>query len=71
MDRASLLVALAIGFSAFALTWATVRHFTGLEQEHGSALAIAIGVGLVVTIGYAVLESRLFDVRRRRKHHRR
>jgi len=68
MERSSALVALAIGFSAFALTWATVRHFTGLAQEYGSALAIAVAVGLVVAIGYAVLESRLFDVWRRRKH---
>ena len=67
MDRSSILVALAIGFSAFALTWATVRHFTGLEQEYGSALAIAVGVGLVVAIAYAVLEWRMFAGRRRRK----
>lgn len=67
MDRGSLLVGLAIGLAAFGVTWATVRHFTGLAQEHGSALAIAIGVGLVVALGYAVLDSRLFDLRRRRK----
>ena len=68
MERTSLLVALAIGIAAFGLTWATVRHFTGLAEEHGSALAIAIGVGLVVAIGYAVLESRLFGVRRQHRH---
>ena len=69
MDRTSILVALAIGFSAFALTWATVRHFTGLAEEYGAALGIATGVGLVVTIGWVLLESRLFDVWRRRKPH--
>lgn len=68
MDRASLLVALAIGLAAFGVAWATVRHFTGLSEEHGSALAIAIAVGAAVALGYAVLESRLFDLRRRRRH---
>ena len=70
MKTTALLVALAIGFSAFALTWAIVRHFTGLEQEHGSALVIAIGVGLVVAVAYAVGESRLFDLRSRRSRRR-
>ena len=67
MERTTLLVALAIGFSAFALTWATVRHFTGLAEEYGWALGIAVAVGLVVMIGYALLESRLFDVWRRQR----
>lgn len=68
MEKTSILVALAIGLAAFGLTWATVRHFTGLAQEDGSALAMAVGVGLLVTIGWVVLESRLFDVWRRHKH---
>lgn len=67
MDKSSILVSLAIGFAAFALTWATVRHFTGLAQEYGSALAIAVAVGLVVALGYVVLESSLFDAWRRRR----
>ena len=67
MSRTSILASLAIGCCAFALSWATVRHFTSLAQEYGSALAIAVGVGVVVALGCAVLESRWFDVRRRRK----
>lgn len=68
MDRTTILVSLAIAFCAFALTWATARHFTGLAEEYGAALAIAVGVGVVVGLAYAVLEGRLFGVRRRRKH---
>ncbi|MGB5159632.1 MAG: hypothetical protein WBP10_15850 [Thermoanaerobaculia bacterium] len=69
MEIRSSLVGLSIGVCTFALTWATVRHFTGLAQEHGLALAIAIAVGLTVGVGYAVLESSLFDMwlRRRQK----
>lgn len=68
MEVRSILVGLAIGVCTFALTWATARHFTGLAQEHGLALAIAIAVGLTVGVGYAVVESRLFDMRLRRRH---
>jgi len=68
MEIRSSLVGLSIGVCTFALTWATVRHFTGLAQEHGLALAIAIAVGLTVGVGYAVLESSLFDMWRRRHH---
>jgi len=68
MGIRSSLVGLSIGVCTFALTWATVRHFTGLAQEHGLALAIAIAVGLTVGVGYAALESRLFDMWRRRHH---
>jgi predicted small secreted protein len=68
MEIRSYLVGLAIGVCTFALTWATVRHFTGLAQEHGLALAIAIGVGLAVGAGYAIVESRLFDLWHRRRH---
>jgi divalent metal cation (Fe/Co/Zn/Cd) transporter len=61
MERTTVLVGLAIGVCAFALAWATVRHFTGLAEEQGWALAIAIAVGAIVGVGYAILESRLFD----------
>jgi divalent metal cation (Fe/Co/Zn/Cd) transporter len=62
MDKSSVLVGLAIGVCAFALSWATVRHFTGLAQENGLALAIAISIGVLVGVGYAVVESSLFDM---------
>ena len=68
MEIRSFLVALEIGVCTFALTWATVRHFTGLAAEHGLALAIALVVGLVVGVGYAVVESRLFDMWLQRRH---
>ena len=45
MEARSILVGLAIGVCAFALAWATVRHFTGLAAEHSLALAIAIAIG--------------------------
>lgn len=61
MRLSTLLFGLGIGVCTFAVTWATVRHFTGLAQEYGLALAIGIVVGLVVGVGYVVLESRLFD----------
>lgn len=69
MDKSSILVGLAIGVCTFALSWATVRHFTGLAEEHGLALTIAIGIGVLVGVGYATLESRMFDLwlRRHRK----
>lgn len=66
MEKASVWVGLGLGFCTFGLAWATVRHLTGLTQEHGTALAIAIVVGLLVGGGYIVLESSLFDIRRRR-----
>ena len=62
MRISSLLVGLGLGVCTFALTWATARHFTGLAEEHGLALAIGIVVGLVVGGGYVIIESRLFDV---------
>jgi hypothetical protein len=68
MDKSSILVGLAIGVCAFALSWATARHFTGLAEEHRLALAIAISIGVFVGVGYAALESRLFDTWRRRHH---
>jgi len=67
MEVRSILVGLAIGVCAFALTWATVRHFTGLAQEQGLALAIAVVVGVIVGVGYVVVESRLFDLWLRRR----
>ena len=66
MELRSILVGLAIGVCAFALSWATARHFTGLAAEHGLALTIAISIGVIVGLGYAVLESSLFDLWRRR-----
>jgi hypothetical protein len=66
MNWSSILSGLGIGVCTFALVWATARHFTGLDQEHGAALAIAIGAGVLVTLGYILLESRLFDSLRRR-----
>ncbi len=68
MGIRTFLVGLAIGVCTFALTWATVRHFTGLAAEHSLALGIAIAVGLVAGVGYAVVESRLFDMWLRRRH---
>lgn len=68
MEVRSILAGLAIGVCAFALTWATVRHFTGLAQEQGLALAIAVAVGVIVGVGYTVVESRLFDLWLRRRH---
>lgn len=67
MEKSSILIGLGLGFCAFALMWATVRHFTGLAQEHGLALLIAIVVGVLVGFGYIVLESSLFDIRRRQR----
>lgn len=61
MNLSSVLFGLGIGICTFAVAWATVRHFTGLAQEHGTALLIAIVLGLVVGLGYIVVESRLFD----------
>ena len=66
MSFSSILVGLGLGLCTFALTWATARHFTGLAQEHGLALAIGILAGLVFGVGYIVVESRLFDSWRRR-----
>lgn len=66
MEARSILVGLAIGVCAFALAWATVRHFTGLAAEHSLALAIAIAIGVAVGGGYALLESGLFDMWLRR-----
>lgn len=68
MDKSSILVGLAIGVCSFALSWATVRHFTGLAQEDGLALAIAVSIGVFVGVGYALVESRLFDMWLRRRH---
>jgi len=68
MDKSSVLVGLAIGVCAFGLSWATVRHFTGLAEEHGLALAIAISIGVFVGVGYALIESNLFDMWLRRRH---
>jgi len=68
MDKSSILVGLAIGVCTFALSWATVRHFTGLAQEDGLALAIAISIGVFVGVGYALVESNLFDMWLRRRH---
>ena len=66
MEKSSILIGLGIGSCTFALTWATARHFTGLAQEHSAALVIGIIAGLVVGVGYIVLESRLFDSWQRR-----
>ena len=68
MGKSSILVGLAIGVCTFALSWATVRHFTGLAQEDGLALVIAISIGVFVGIGYALVESSLFDMWLRRRH---
>lgn len=61
MSLSSILVGLGLGICTFALTWATVRHFTGLAQEYGSALTVGILAGLVFGLGYVLVESRLFD----------
>lgn len=61
MNLSSLLESLGLGVCTFAVTWATARHFTGLAEEHGLALAIGILAGLIAGVGYLVLESRLFD----------
>ena len=66
MQISSLLIGLGLGACTFAVTWATARHFTGLAQEYGLALAIGIVAGLVVGCGYVIVESRLFDSRVRR-----
>ncbi len=68
MEKTTVLVGLAIGICAFGVTWASARHFTGLAQEHGTALVIAVVVGLAAGLGYLLLESRLFDIIRRRGH---
>ena len=69
MSFSSLLIGLGLGLCTFAVTWAMARHFTGLDQEHGLALAIAIVVGLFFGIGYVVVESRLFESWLRRNGH--
>lgn len=61
MSFSSPLVGLALGVCTFALAWATVRHYTGLAEEYGLALVIAIVVGLIVGAGYLFVESRGFD----------
>lgn len=66
MSISSILVGLGLGLCTFALTWATARHFTGLAEEYGLALFIGIAVGLVIGLGYIVVESRLFDSWQRR-----
>ena len=45
MRLSTILFGLGIGVCTFAVTWATARHFTGLAQEYGLALAIGIAVG--------------------------
>jgi hypothetical protein len=65
----SLLIGLGIGVCAFALTWATARHFTGLAAENSLALVIGVVVGLVLGFGYVIVESRLFDSWRHRLPH--
>lgn len=67
MQISSVLIGLGIGFCTLALTWATARHFTGLAREHELALAVGILAGLIVGVGYVVIESRLFDSWQRRK----
>jgi uncharacterized membrane protein YadS len=67
MRFTSILVGLALGICTFALAWATVRHFTGLAHEHDQALVIAIVVGLMVGLGYVIIESNLFDTWLRHK----
>ena len=67
MRFSSMLVGLALAVSTFALAWATVRHFTGLAHEHDQALIIAIVIGLMVGLGYVIIESNLFDTWLRRK----
>ena len=67
MSCSSVLVGLGLGVCTFALAWATVRHYTGLAEEHGLALVIAIVIGLIVGCGYIVAESRLFDSWPRRR----
>ena len=52
---------LGLGICTFGLAWAVARHYTGLAQESGAALVIAVVLGLVVGVGYIVVESRLFD----------
>ena len=69
MNLSSILFGLGLGVCTFAVAWATARHFTGLAQEHGAALVIGIVLGLVVGIGYIVVESRLFDSWTRRGNH--
>ena len=66
MSVSSVLIGLGLGVCTFALTWATARHFTGLAEEHGLALVIGISVGLVIGLGYIVVESRVFDSWQRR-----
>ena len=67
MRFTSILVGLALGICTFALAWATVRHFTGLAHEHDQALIIAIVIGLMVGLGYVIIESNLFDTWLRHK----
>jgi uncharacterized membrane protein YadS len=69
MQKSAILVGLALGVCTFAVAWATIRHFTGLEREHSLALMIAIALGIAVGVGWVILESRLFDswVGRRRR----
>ncbi len=68
MEARSVLVGLAIGACTFALTWATVRHFTGLAQEQAWPWRSRLQSALTVGVGYAVVESRLFDLWLRRRH---
>lgn len=67
MRFSSLVVGAGLGVCTFALTWAIARHFTGLAQEHSQALVIGILVGLVVGLGYVIIESNLFDTWLRRR----
>lgn len=69
MNLSSILVGLGLGLCTFAVTWATARHYTGLAHEHDAALIIGIVTGLVVGLGYIVVESRLFDSWTRRGNH--
>ena len=61
MKLSTIWFGLGLGLCTFGLTWGIARHYTGLAREGSTALAIAIVLGIVVGLGYVLVESRLFD----------
>lgn len=66
MSWSSIMFGLGIGLCTFGVVWPCARHFTGLAQESGLALIIAVASGLLAGLAWILAESRLLGILRRR-----